>query len=106
MSRIKKTREKCDLGDVLRIIRIANDWTAQALAEKLEVSSSYISQIEKGNRTPNIEFLDKFARVFNVPVSAIFKAVETESSEGTFEEKFSAKMFRIMKTVEDWGGLS
>jgi transcriptional regulator with XRE-family HTH domain len=105
MDKINKA-EKCDLGDVLRIIRIANDVTAQELAENLEVSPSYISQIEKGNRTPNFEFLKKYANYFEIPVSAILKAQEKNDKEATMDEKFSVKIFRIMKTIENWGNLT
>jgi transcriptional regulator with XRE-family HTH domain len=95
-----------DMSDVLRIMRIANDVAAKEVAESLGISPSYLSQIESGIKTPSMALLKRYSERFNVPVSAILKAQEVNKKEATLNERFSTKLFRVMKTLEDWGGLT
>ena len=41
------------IGEVVRVTRIANDFTIKDLSEKSQVSKSYINEIEKGKKTPS-----------------------------------------------------
>ena len=59
------------LSEALRLLRIFHDLKQNELAERLELSKSYISELEKGNRTPSLEVVDKYSREFNIPVSSI-----------------------------------
>ena len=104
----KDNKENYSVGihDVLRIIRIANDLSANELAQRLDVTPSYISQIENGHRVPNMSLLKRYSELFGIPVSAIIRAEEKHTAAASLNEKFSAKMFRIMKVIEEWGGLS
>lgn len=102
----REVKSVLGIHDILRIIRIANDITAQELARRLEVSPSYISQIEKNHRMPNIDLLKKYSEVFGIPVSAILRAEEEHKNSDDFSnDKFSTKLFKVMKTIEEWGGL-
>lgn len=100
------TKAFVGLNDVLRIMRIVNDVAAKDLAEDLGISPSYLSQIEKGAKSPSKTLLDKYSVRFDVPVSAILKAREQNEKEATVDENFSNKLFRVMKTLENWGRLT
>ena len=52
----------------LKEVREAAGLTQAQLASELEVSRGAISYYEKGERTPDIEFLDKFSDYFNLPL--------------------------------------
>jgi transcriptional regulator with XRE-family HTH domain len=41
------------------------------LAERLNISSSYLSEIENGNKQPSLEILQGYSRIFSLPVSSI-----------------------------------
>ena len=58
-------------GQALKMLRRSHDLNQVALAEKLSVSRSYISELESGNRTPSLDLLDRYADVFNIPVSSL-----------------------------------
>jgi len=45
------------------------------LAEKLEVSSSHISQVERNISSPSIMILKKIANIFEVPMTSFFDEV-------------------------------
>ncbi len=59
------------LPEALRLLRVFHDMKQNELAEKLDVSKSYISELEKGNRTPSFDVLEKYALLFQVPISSI-----------------------------------
>lgn len=59
------------INEALRLIRVFHDLKQYELAERLKVSKSHISEIEKGNKTPSLELIDKYSVEFRIPVSAI-----------------------------------
>jgi transcriptional regulator with XRE-family HTH domain len=63
-------------GEKLRLLRTRNGMTMQALAEKLDTVSSYISMLEHGQREPKASFVLKVSRLFDVPVDVLLKDEE------------------------------
>lgn len=59
------------LSEALRLLRVFHEMTQNDLSEKLGVSKSFVSELENNNRTPSLDTLNKYAEVFNVPVSSI-----------------------------------
>lgn len=59
------------IGEVLRLIRTIKGYKAKDLAQKLEISPSYLSQIEKGQKRPSYELIEKFAEVVGERTSTI-----------------------------------
>ena len=54
------------MGEALRLLRIFNGYKSAELAKKLELSQSYVSELENGKKQPTIEVLDKYAKVFEM----------------------------------------
>ena len=59
------------LGEALRLIRVFHDCKTAELAQGLDISASYISEIEAGKKIPSMETLQKYADYFETKVSAI-----------------------------------
>lgn len=59
------------LGEALRLIRVYHDLKQKEAAERLGVSTSYISELEKGDKTPTLAVIEKYSRAFDMPVSSI-----------------------------------
>lgn len=57
------------LGDKVRALREDKGLTLEELGRQLDLSVTYISEIEVGERTPSIQTLQKISRFFGVPVS-------------------------------------
>ncbi len=57
----------------LKILRAERDWTQADLADKLEVSRQTINAIEKGKYDPSLPLAFKVARLFEMPIEAIFE---------------------------------
>lgn len=60
------------LGNVLKLIRFANEMSTKDAAQNSNVSSTYISEVENGNKNPSISVLKKIAETYNIPLSQIF----------------------------------
>lgn len=61
-----------DLGKIIRKIRHAKKMNIRELSEKVGVSKSLISQVERGDVFPSLTTLDRIAVVLKVPISEFF----------------------------------
>jgi transcriptional regulator with XRE-family HTH domain len=59
------------LSEALRLIRVFHDVKQNELARRLEISNSYLSEIENGNKVPSVEIIGKYASEFQIPPSSI-----------------------------------
>ena len=60
------------IGKNLKQIRRSNGYTQEKLAEKIEVSVRYISDIEQDRSKPSYEVLVSICNLFNVSLDQIF----------------------------------
>jgi transcriptional regulator with XRE-family HTH domain len=59
------------LGEVLRDARVAADLSLRELAKKLDITASYISDIENDRRVPSEEVLREIANEFKLAFDAL-----------------------------------
>lgn len=59
------------IGEVLKLIRTIKGYKAKDIAEKMNISPSYLSQVEKGVKKPSFEFLEKYAEAVGERSSTI-----------------------------------
>lgn len=59
------------LSEALRLIRVFHDLKQNELAERLGISKSYLSEIERGKKSPSMEVIQQYASEFRMPVSSI-----------------------------------
>jgi transcriptional regulator with XRE-family HTH domain len=59
------------------------------LAKELDISSAYLCQIESGKRKPTLDLIEKYAKLFEVPMSALLLFSERLESS-TLKEKSRA----------------
>ena len=68
---MKKT-SKIKIGNNIQKIRKSNGYTQEKLAEEIEVSVRYISDIEQDKSKPSYEILIKICNVFQISLDQIF----------------------------------
>lgn len=56
----------------LKVLRAERDWSQQHLAELLAVSRQSVNAIETGKYDPSLPLAFKIARLFDMPIEAIF----------------------------------
>lgn len=63
-------------GKALAALRIKQKISQEELADRLDLHRTYISQIERGLKSPSLRVLDRIADYFNLKLSQLFKIVE------------------------------
>jgi putative transcriptional regulator len=61
------------LKNRLKVLRAERDWSQADLAERLEVSRQSVNAIETGKYDPSLPLAFKIARLFDLPIEAIFE---------------------------------
>ena len=56
----------------LKVLRAERDWSQAELAERLGVSRQTINSIETGKYDPSLPLAIRMARLFEMPVEAVF----------------------------------
>ena len=62
---------RSEIGEVLRLLRIANDLSISELSKKTSISKSYITEIEKGKKNPSDDILRKYSSGLEIPEEVI-----------------------------------
>ncbi|BBN95908.1 XRE family transcriptional regulator [Deinococcus grandis] len=61
------------MNNRLKVLRAERNMTQAALAEALDVSRQTINALETGKYDPSLPLAFKLARLFGVPIEAIFQ---------------------------------
>lgn len=76
------------LGTNIRNRRKEKNYTLEQLAEKLDVSTTFIGQIERAKGKPSLETLVKIANVLEIsPDSLLFGDLNAQSGNNHFTKK-------------------
>ena len=65
----------------IRILRTELGWSQEKLAEKAEISPSYVTQIELGNRSPSIDIIEKIAIALGIEYRILFTPEDLAKKE-------------------------
>lgn len=85
----------------LRLIRVYHDLSQAQLAEKIGISKSYISELERGHKKASIDILEKYASFFRIPLSSLLLFAE-ESAKPDFVEKSRVAVANKVLKMLDW----
>jgi transcriptional regulator with XRE-family HTH domain len=91
------------INEALRLIRVFHDLKQVEVANRLGISKSHISEIEKGSKTPSLELVERYSVTFKLPVSAImFFAEELPNAKSgeKVRSKIASKVIDILRFVE------
>lgn len=97
------------IGEALRLLRIFNGYKSAELADKLEISQSYVSEIENNKKQPTMDILDKYAIVFDMKKSTLLLFAESlEEDQETKKDKKQRVAWagvKLLKILEKVGNL-
>lgn len=86
--------------EALRLVRIFHDMNQNALAERLGISKSYLSEIESGRKAVTLELLQKYGNVFNMPVSSLMFFAENVDHGSRSEKVRAAIAGKALKMLQ------
>ena len=94
------------MGEALRLLRIFNGYKSAELAKKLELSKSYVSELENGKKQPTMEVLDKYAKVFEMKKSTLMlfaESLEGEEIKNDKKQRIARAGMKLLKILEKVG---
>ena len=98
--------EEDTMGEALRLLRIFNGYKSAELAKKLELSQSYVSELENGKKQPTMEVLDKYAKVFEMKKSTLMlfaESLEGEEIKNDKKQRIARAGMKLLKILEKEG---
>ena len=98
--------EEDTMGEALRLLSIFNGYKSAELAKKLELSQSYVSELENGKKQPTMEVLDKYAKVFEMKKSTLMlfaESLEGEEIKNDKKQRIARAGMKLLKILEKVG---
>jgi len=93
--------EELMINKALKVIRQFHQIKQTDLAIKLNISKSYLSELESGKKPASYELLERYAGVFDIPVSSLVFFSEHIEKEGGIPKKVrTAVADKIIKVME------
>ena len=92
-----------EIGEMIRVRRMARGMTQDDLADKIGVTASAIGLFENGKRRPKDEVAEAIADVFNIPKWAVYFS---EEEVGVMTRNFTPQemmLLDIFRAVDDIG---
>ena len=92
-----------NIGKAIKLCRKQKNWTLAELADKSNLSTSYISLLEQGKRDPNLSKLEKIAKSLKIPLSVLLflgtDKKEIESISPELAEKLSLTTLKLIEEL-------
>ena len=89
------------LGEALRLIRVFHDVKLNELAEQLNVSKGYISEIESQKKKPSLDLIEKYSKRFKISTSAIMLfSEELDKDRSDLKIGIRNKILKFLQIVE------
>ncbi|NMC60374.1 MAG: helix-turn-helix transcriptional regulator [Candidatus Methanofastidiosa archaeon] len=83
------------VGKTIKMLRVKKGYTQKYFANLLEITPSYLSLIESGDRKINMEFLEKISQKLEIPTS-VFVLLASEKSD---LEGIDNKLYEKLSTL-------
>ncbi len=94
-----------DMGRRVRKQRTQMGWTQEALAERVNVSTSFIGHVERGTRKASLETLVAIANALNVSLDYLLASSMDNSIIGPVPQKLSetqrVALHEILSTIQE-----
>lgn len=90
------------INKALRIIRQFHEFKQVELAEKLDISKSYLSEIEAGKKTITLDLLNKYSKTFDIPVSSLVFFSESLDNKNIGSNKFKKVVASKILNIMEW----
>lgn len=87
-----------NIGLVIKELRQKRKISQQKLSKTLEITQGYLSLIEKGEREPGIDLINKTAYCFGIPEQLIFLLACEPKPE---MKRFSKPLKKIASAIDD-----
>ncbi|MEG2243660.1 MAG: helix-turn-helix transcriptional regulator, partial [Muribaculaceae bacterium] len=89
------------IGDTLKRMRIIYDYKAKDMSALLNISPSYLSEIENNKKSPSLDLLKRYADIFEVKVSSLMLLAEQMEENPQGNQGVKKMMLNFVKIMSD-----
>lgn len=82
------------IGDILKRTRMIYGYKASEMSALLQISKSYLSEIENNKKKPSLELLEKYSEIYGMKLSSLI--LLSESYEDANKRNKGDKFIRSM----------
>ena len=88
------------IGDILKRTRMIYGYKASEMSKLLQISKSYLSEIENNKKQPSLELLEKYSKIYGMKLSSLILLSENyeEANNNNKSDKFIRHM--MIKLIE------
>lgn len=89
------------LGETLRRLRGIYGYSAKEMSDRLGISSSYLSEIERGKKPPTLDLLNNYSAVLGIKTSSLMRFSEEfdcAEKHGAGQEFITGLMSKLIDT--------
>lgn len=88
-----------DIGEKLKKVRKIRKYRLKDLAEKTNLSISYLSDIENGRSTPPLQTLQILCETLDIPMYELFREIEPMLVKETARNQ---ELYALLEDFNDW----
>lgn len=91
------------IAHALRLIRKFHDQKLVEAAKLLGVSKSYLSEVERGLKSPTLQLIERYAAVYDIPASSILffaENIKEPSSRRRARQIVADKVIAILQFLD------
>ncbi len=88
------------VGERIRAYRNKLGLSQETLAEKAELHSTYIGQLERGEKNATLESIEKVCKALNVPPEVLLKNIIV--TEGYKSNEVSNEIYNIVSSLKHY----
>lgn len=90
------------IGDILKRTRTIYGYKASEMSELLDISKSYLSEIENNKKKPSLELLERYSEIYGMKLSSLILISENyeEATRSNKGDKFIRNlMIRLIERM-------
>ena len=89
------------MGRALRLIRAYHNLNLSDASERVGLSKSYVSEMERGHKKVSLDVLNKYSSAFRLPMSSLMLFAE-RAEDGGFSEESRVYVAKKALKMLDW----
>ena len=97
------------MSETLKLLRIFFGYKSVEMAKKLNISQSFLSEVENGKKNATLELLNQYSKVLNIKVSTIVLLSESlengKDSKKDIKHNIAGIGMRVLKILKENGEL-
>lgn len=93
------------MSETLKLLRIFFGYKSVEMAKKLNISQSFLSEVENGKKNATLELLNQYSKVLNIKVSTIVLLSESlendKDSRKDIKHNIAGIGMRVLKILKE-----